>query len=165
MDTTDKISLFLGAVSVLLAIYAVYQSWNYRKLDKKIDNDREQMLNEIREKTVAMSVLTRAINEVLNYGAGRINISKDELRVWKGSAYRACNDSIIIEKMNDELPKILKQTYIDSLIAALNTADDNRPLICTVTLRHQYDAKDIEKIRNINQIFNEYGIYFEFVLR
>lgn len=42
MDTTDKISLFLGAVSVLLAIYAVYQSWNYRKLDEKIDNDREQ---------------------------------------------------------------------------------------------------------------------------
>lgn len=81
--------------------------------------------------------------------------------VFKTSKYEPCNSSEIIEKLNKELPQILKQTYIDSIMASLNLEDENTARIGVVTLRHQYEIEDLYKIKELNNIFSEDGISFE----
>ncbi len=161
MDITDIISIGLGFVSVFLGGYAVWQSWKYKKLGDKIGGDQKQIMQAIHDNSIYSAVEIRHINETIATHATIINLHKDKLYVYKTSKYKSCNASAIIDKLNKELPKILKQTYIDSIMASLNLEDKDTEKIGIVTLRHQYDKEDLHKIRELNDIFYEDGISFE----
>jgi hypothetical protein len=161
MEQIDIISIWLGAISVGLAIYAVRQSWRYKNLDDKLDKDREQIINEIHENSIISLMIERNIDEKINSTPSILNLHKDELRVWINSKYKPNNMIEVIEKLKKELPNILKQTYIDSIIAALNTVDESAVEIAVVSLRYQYEKEDFHIIRELNDIFNKDGIYFE----
>lgn len=94
-----------------------------------------------------------------------VNIHKDKLYVFKTSKYKSCNSCEVIDKLNKELPRFLKQTYIDSIMANLNLEDEDMEMIGVVTLRHQYEKEDLDKIKELNNIFDEDGILFELSVR
>lgn len=158
MDT-EKISFLLGILSLLLAIYSVWQSYRYKNIADKLDKDKEKILQAIHENTVYSAMVTRNLYQ--KNSSNKINLDKDGIYVYKNSKYKSCNVSEIIDKFNKELPKVLKQTYIDSIMSSLNLDDESTDLIGIATLRYQYENEDLKKIKELNEIFYEDGITFE----
>lgn len=161
MSNTDVISIGLGVVSVFLGGYAVWQSWKYKKLGDKIDSDQKQIMEAIHNNALYSAVEIRHINEMISADSNVLNLHKDTLFIYKTNKYKACNSSEVIDKLNKELPKVLKQTYIDSIMASLNLADEDIGRVGMVTLRYQYEIEDLNKIKELNDIFSEDGILFE----
>lgn len=164
INPSDVISLGLGVLSLVLGITSVIQSWKYKKIDEKIDKDREQIINDIQNKSdVVMKELSDLSYKLIHPNA--VDLHKDKLRVYKTSKYNARNASDIINKLDRELPIALKQVYINSLAASLNldnfSVEDN--LIDIVTLKHKYKKDDVDKIKELNESFSEDGIRFELV--
>lgn len=165
MDITDFISIGLGIISVFLGGYAIYQSSRYKKLGDKLDRDRDQIIKAIHDNSICSSVEIRHIRETTSAPLNMLNLHKDKLYVYKTSKYKSCNASEVIDKLNKELHNILKQTYIDSIMASLNLEDEDTEKVGVVTLRHQYEKEDLDKIKELNDIFDEDGILFEFSMR
>lgn len=161
MSITDIISIGLGGISVFLGGYAVWQSWKYKMLGDKIERDQKHILQAIRDNSVYSAVEIRHKNEMNATNSNSLNLHKDKLYVYKTSKYKSCNLSEVIDKLNRELPRILKQTYIDSIVASLNLEDEDIEIISIATLRHQYEKEDLYKIDELNHIFSEDGIWFE----
>ncbi len=161
MGITDFISIILGGISVLLGGFALYQSWKYKKLGDKFSNDQKQIIQAIHDKSINSAIELRHIHEQMTANPNKLNLHKDKLYVYKTSKYKVHNSSEIINKLNKELPKVLKQTYIDSLIANINLDDGSTENFGMVTLRHQYEIEDILKIKELNDIFSEDGLFFE----
>ena len=164
MSMTDIISMCLGAISVLLAIYSVWQSWRYKNIGDKINNENEQIINAIRDYSVYSAITIRHINEELTLPVHTVNIHKDELYVFKNSKYKENNINEVIDKLKKELPRVLKQTYIDSIIAKLKSSDGTTSKVVVVTLRKQYEQKDLEIIKELNDIFYEDGLSFKIII-
>lgn len=165
MGISEIISIVLGIVSVLLGVYAVYQSRRYKKIEDRLDRDRDQIIEAIRDYLIYSSVEIRRIHETISDPLKMLNLHKDMLYVYKTSKYKSCNASEVIDKLNRELSNISKQTYIDSIMASLNLEDEDTEKVGVVTLRHQYEKADLDKIRELNDIFDEDGILFEFSMR
>lgn len=161
MDITDIISISLGFVSVFLGGYAIWQSRKYKELGDKIDEDQKQIIQAIHDSSIYSAIEIRHIDETITRPTNTINLHKDKLYVYKTSKYKSCNCSDIIDKLNKELPKVLKQTYIDSIMASLNLKDEDTEKIGIITLRHQFEKEDLHKITELNDIFYEDGISFE----
>lgn len=161
MDVTDVISIGLGVISVFLGGYAVWQSWKYKKLGDKIENDKEQIMRAIHNNALYSAVKIRHINEMMAVDPNIVNLHKDKLCIYKTNKYKVCNLSEVIDKLNRELPKVLKQTNIDSIMASLNLADEDTGIVGIVTLRKQYEIDDLNKIKELNDIFCKDGISFE----
>ena len=162
MSVTNIISISLGVLSVILGIVSIVLAMKYKNLGDKLDEERGQILKAIQDKSVFSSIAMRDIHEKIISGANILNIHKDELRVWRNSKYNPRNVSDIIDKMNKELPHFLKQRYIDSIMRELNLNDEFSEIV--VTLRHQYNIKDIEKIKELNDIFETDGISFDILI-
>lgn len=162
MIQTDILSLILGLVSVILGVMSLFLALKFKKLDEKLEEEKSQILKIIQDKSVFSSIIIRDINEKLTSNSNILNIHKDELRVWRNSKYNPRNVSNIISKMNKELPKVLKQTYVDSIMGELNLNDEFSTIV--VTLRHQYIIDDLEKIKKLNDIFEEDGISFDVII-
>lgn len=162
MSVTDIISIGLGVLSVILGIVSIILALKYKNLGDKLDEERGQILKALQDKSIFSSIAMRDIHEKIISGASILNIHKDELRVWRNSKYDPRNISDIIDKMNKELPKFLKQTYIDSIMKELNLNDEFSEIV--VTLRHQYNIDDIEKIKKLNDIFETDGISFDVLI-
>lgn len=162
MSVTDIISISLGVLSVILGIISIILALKYKNLGDKLDEERGQILKAIQDKSIYSSIAMRDIHEKIISGTNILNIHKDELRVWRNSKYDPRNVSDIIDKMNKELPQFLKQTYIDSIMKELNLNDEFSEIV--VTLRHQYNIEDIEKIKELNDIFETDGISFDILI-
>lgn len=164
MDKTDIISICLGITSVLLAFYSVWQSWRYKNIGDKINNENEQIINAIRDYSVYSAITIRHINEELSLPSNTVILHKDELYVFKNSKYKESNINEVVNKLKKELPRILKQTYIDSIIAKLKSSDGATSKVGVVTLRKQYEQKDLEIIKELNDIFYEDGLSFKIII-
>lgn len=145
MSVSENVSIVLGIISIVLGGYAVWQSWKYKMLGDKIDRDQKHILQAIYDKSVYSAIEIRHLHETVANTSNKVNLHKDKLYVYKTSKYKSCNSSEVIDKLNRELPKILKQTYIDSIMASLNLEDEDIEIISIVTLRHQYEKEDIKK--------------------
>lgn len=160
----DRISIILGVISVILAVYSIWLAWRYNKFGQKIEEDKKMITRLLQDNVIYTSVLIRDINEKMGPQPGKIRLHKDELRIWRNSKYNPCKASSVIDKLNKELPSILKQTYIDQVIGNLNLIDDSTIQIAVVTLRHQYNINDINRIKELNTIFEEDGITFDILI-
>ena len=165
MGISEIISIVTGIVSVLLGVYAVYQSKRYKKIGDRLDRDRDQIIKAIYDNSIYSSVEIRHLSETTSAPLNMLNLHKDKLYVYRTSKYKSCNASEVIDKLNKELPNILKQTYIDSIMASLNLENEDTEKVGVVTLRHQYEKEDLDKIIKLNDIFGEDGILFEFSMR
>ena len=134
----DCISIILGVISVILAVYSIWLACRYNKLGQKLEDDKKMIIQSIQDNMVYTTVLIRDINEKMSHQPNKIRLHKDELRIWRNSKYNPCKASSVIDKLNKELPSILKPTYIDRVIGNLNLIDDSTTQIAVVTLRHQY---------------------------
>lgn len=164
MSITDIISFSLGILSLLLGVYSVIQSKKYKYLADKLENDREQILREIRNKSDLSVVTLRSIEDKLDSIPKKIKLNKDEIKIWKNSKYKSSNLSIIINKLKNELPNVVKPRFIDLIIESLNKCNEKQTEIAIVTLRYQYDKEDLHIIKKLNDSFNEYGISFELII-
>lgn len=160
MNTTDYISLGLGIISVVLGIYSVWQSKRYKDLGDEIEKYKDSTNKIIREKIDILVMTTREMFEK-SYRSNKLILYKDELYVYKNNNYKACNASDIIHKLNMELPKVLKPTYIESVIAFVNSDEEINKKMHVATLRHQYNMDDLNKIEELNETFFKDGISFE----
>lgn len=154
MDITDIISIVLGSISILLA-------WRYKKFGDEFEKDQDQIIRAIHDNSVYSAVEIRHMKEMIAAGTNLLNLHKDKLYVYKTSKYRACNLSEIIDKLNKELPKILKQKCIYSIMGTLNLQNEDIEIIGIVTLKYQFEKEDLNKINDLNDIFSEDGIRFE----
>lgn len=152
MNTTDYISLGLGIISVVLGIYSVWQSKRYKDLGDEIEKYKDSTNKIIREKIDFLAMTTREMFEK-SYRSNELIFYKDELYVYKNNNYKACNASDIIDKLNVELPKVLKPTYIESVMAFVNSDEEINKKMHVVTLRHQYNMDDLNKIEELNETF------------
>lgn len=143
MNTTDWISLGLGIISVVLGIYSVWQSKRYKDLGDKIEKYKDSTNKIVRERIDFLAMTTREMFEK-SYRSNKLNLHKDELYVYKNNNYNACNASDIIDKLNVELPKVLKSTYIESVMAFVNSDEEINKKIHVATLRYQYNTDDLK---------------------
>lgn len=160
MTTTDYISIGLGIISVVLGIYSVWQSKRYKVIGDKIEEYKDLTNKIIREKIDFLAITTREMFEK-SYKSNELNLHKDELYIYKNNNYKACNASDIIDKLNVELPKVCKLTYIESVMAFVNLDEEINKKVHIATLRHQYGMDDLHKIKELNETFLNDGISFE----
>lgn len=160
MDCTDIISILLGVISVLLGIWSIYQSYRYRKLDKKI-KDLDDKINTMQtEKQNEIYIITRHTLNLLN--DSKIRLKKDIVAVLITDKYKPRQEAVVIEKLQKILPDILKKCYIDHLISVLVTENNfDEPVY--LTLRHEYTTDDLKKIHDINTQTEPLGLHFEYV--
>lgn len=147
-------------ISISLAVIAICQAKRYKDMSDKAEKDKVQLLRQIENMTKVNAVMTRSIDNKRTDGSTKINLGKDKLQVLKNSRYKVSNASTILEKMEKELPLVLKQTYIDSIARFLE--DDKESI--EVVLRHQYQKEEVKDIEYINKIFEEDGLTFNMIL-
>lgn len=157
----DTVSILLAVISIMLAICSILQAMGYKKLGDKLEEDKKQIIKAIHDNSVYSAITIRHLDEDLYSSPNTVNLHKDELYVYKNRNYKPYNVAEVIEKLNRELPIILKQTYIDSILEALNLDDGSSTEVDIVTLKYQYDKDDLNKIKKLNEIFYEDGISFE----
>jgi len=163
MSQTDIISISLGAISVVLGVLAIWQSRRYKNLVDKTDKDREQVLNEIREKSGITIVKLRNIDAKIPSSTRIISLHKDELQVRKNSKYNKRNKSQIINELKDDLPQYLKKSDVNLIKKFLN--NESSPESVKVSLRHEYDVDDLENIKILSNKYYGKGVSFEILFQ
>lgn len=108
MEVTDCSSMVFGILSLCLWVFAIIQSSKYKKLSDKIEEDHKIMLNEIKDNSALIAVISRKIDKKTYMFPQRVNLHKDELYVWKNSNYKPNRIDKIINKLNNELSRCIK---------------------------------------------------------
>ena len=158
MNNIEVISVVLGIISIILAL-------RYKKLGDEFNNDIEKIVQIIDNKLDPLAIRIRNIDDQISGSSHLLDLRKDVLYLYKNRNYRINNSSEVIDKLNKELPSVLKQTFIDSIMVNLCLDDDSTTEIGIVTLRHKYNEDDLEKIKKLNDIFNKYGISFKLKIK
>jgi len=157
------ISNIASAVSIILGLYAIYQSCKYNKNSDKLNKDTIRRTREWIHKQNVSLVMLRDFKKTANVtkdGKNYLDLSKDELKVRKLNTYKENKIDFIINKINEFSP-IAKLVYIESVQAFLNLDEGNEKII---TLRRTVSKEDLDKILELNNALEEYGVELEFIL-
>ncbi|WP_010297264.1 hypothetical protein [Clostridium senegalense] len=147
----------LGILSIILGIFAIYQSCRYNRASKKLNDDTKKVIDDFtRRQDEIFSVLREVsyITHNIKDNKSMIRLTKDELIVRKTSLFKEENVNIIIAKINGLFP-FIKPKCIESIKFFLNLSEDKEKLI---TLRRILDKKDVDKLNEIKRELSFYGV-------
>lgn len=176
------ISIALGLLSLLLAIFAIYQSYRYNKLAKKaaeeqkriedkaaedqkklaakVAEDQEELLWEIRGMTTNLAMVLRDVDRQIPKISNGIRLYKDEIYIRKTRAYDPSLREKIEKELDAQAPDFIKYKFIEKIKKFLRAG-----AIETVTLlKCECKKEDLPKFNLMRNSFKKYGIYIELKL-
>ena len=146
-----EISVVSGIVSIVLAIYAMIQSY---KSSKRMD----QIMRRIETKIEDTYILERE-NDAS--GSVLVSLHKDSIVVIKTSDFKegCLNNDKTLRELEEAFNKIIKKTSVPYVITFLK--DKKQDKLSPVTMRSEVNSNTMvrkQEINEVRKVVNKYGI-------